>query len=83
MPVDLHTNEGCKPQSNALTPQRRTVSIDVSRSLQVLDPPQARRWRQADPIGQFDVAQAAVGLKLRDNSAINIVQLDFWHDPPI
>src|SRR6266851_2337653 len=79
VPVDLDADEDREPKADAVAPQRRPITFDVAIPLQALDAAQARRWRQADLVGQFDIAQASIGLQLGDDAAVDGIQIMFWH----
>jgi hypothetical protein len=79
MTFDLHADEDAETQANALAPQHRAIGFDVALAFQAIDPSQAGRWRQSYAFGQFDIGQAAVGLKGRNDATIYCVEVLFWH----
>jgi len=79
MAVDLDAYEDREAEPDALAPQGRPITFNVPLALQALDATQAWRWRQADLVGQFDVAQTSIGLQLGNNPAVGGIEIRFWH----
>jgi hypothetical protein len=68
-----------KAKADAVALKNRSIGIDVSLSFQPLHPSQAWRRRKSHTSGKIDVAQSAIGLKRRHDSAVNGIQISFWH----
>jgi len=79
VPVDLDAYEDREAETNAVAPQGRAITFNVPIPLQALDATQTGRWRQADFVRKFDVAQPSVGLQLGDDAAVNGIKIGFWH----
>ena len=71
--IDLDPHEYRETKTDAVAPKHCAISLDVALALQALDPAQARGGRQADLFGQVDIAEPAIGLQSRDDTAINRV----------
>jgi hypothetical protein len=74
VPVDLDADEDLEAEPDAVTSQGRPITLNVPVALQTLDTTQARRWRQADLVGELDIAQPAVGLQLGHNATVDRIK---------
>jgi hypothetical protein len=75
--IDFHADEDREGETDLVAPQHRAVAFDIPLPLQPIDPSQARRRGQPDTLGEIGIRQPAVCL--RNNSAVNRVEVQFWH----
>src|SRR5258708_25376047 len=76
--VELDAQKDREAKTDAIAPQGCAITFNVPVPFQTLDATQARRWRQADLVSQFDVAQTSIGLQLRNYAAIDRIKI--WHN---
>src|SRR5947207_1402911 len=55
--------------------QPRAITFDKAIALQPLQPLADRGRRQADALGELDIGNAAIPLKNREDSAVNLVDI--------
>src|SRR3546814_13052019 len=55
------------------------VAADIAGFFEGADPPQAGRGGDADPLGEFDIGHAPVGLQVGEDLAVDQVELDALH----
>src|SRR5580692_6290729 len=55
--------------------EQPAIALDVAGLLQGADPPQARRRRNADPLGQFDIGDSAISLDFAEDFEVNFVKI--------
>ena len=72
--VDLQGDEDLQATPDGCRVDDGAVAGDDAGFLQPLDPAQARRGRQADPLGQLDVGQPSVPPELKQNFTINAIK---------
>jgi hypothetical protein len=57
------------------------IAADIALLLERADPPQTGRRRNTDPLGEFDVGHAPIGLKLRKDHTVDFVEFAAGHGP--
>ena len=72
--AQLHTHESLQAQANRLRIDLRRVAGDDLVRFQPLQPAQARRWRQADPLGQLGIGDAALALQDGEQAQVGAVE---------
>src|SRR5688572_6065647 len=77
MGVELHAHENSHAEAEAPAVDLGLVAGDIPLFLQALDAAQARRRRQANPLGQLDIAEPAVLLQRSQDLAVQRVEVDW------
>ncbi|MOA24373.1 hypothetical protein D3C78_1450470 [compost metagenome] len=75
--VTVHADQYVSGQAQAehLAVEQGDLAGNVAVVFQLLDPPRARRRRQADALGQLLVGDACVALQFRQNTQVVTVEL--------
>src|SRR3546814_4900945 len=79
---DIDLDIDGEAEAEPATVEDGAIAADIALLLQPLDPAQAGRRRQADPVGQFNIAEPAVRLQGGKDSPVEFVQPGIRHDPP-
>ena len=69
----MHRGEHGDVEAEQPRIEQAAVTLDVTGLFQRPHPTQAGRRRDADPLGQFDIGDAAVGLDLGENLEVDLV----------
>src|SRR3546814_10385749 len=85
MLLDLDLDIDGEAETEPAPVEDGTIAADIALLLQPLDPAQAGRRRQADPVGQFNIAEPAARLQGGKDSPAEFVlpgisydRLQFW-----
>lgn len=76
--VEPHADESRDPQAHDLGIDQRDITLDHALGFELPQAAQAGAGRKPDPLGQLLVRHAAVGLQLRQDLAIERIELHDW-----